>query len=58
LGDKPNIQYLLSSREPERLSASQWLADQRGYWNLLQWLSYPKKQFHAQQSADNRKPPF
>jgi hypothetical protein len=34
LGDQPDVQYLLSSREPERLSASQWLAHQRAYWGI------------------------
>jgi len=34
LGDQPDIQYLLSSREPERLSAPQWLAAQRAYWGI------------------------
>lgn len=34
LGDKPDIQYLLTSREPERLSASQWQAAQRAYWGI------------------------
>lgn len=34
LGDQPDVQYLLSSREPERLSPSQWLADQRAYWGI------------------------
>ena len=34
LGDKPDIQYLLSSREPECLSAPQWLAAQRAYWGI------------------------
>ena len=34
LGEKPDIQYLLTSREPERLSAPQWLAAQRAYWGI------------------------
>ena len=34
LGDQPDVQYLLSSREPERLSPSPWLADQRAYWGI------------------------
>jgi hypothetical protein len=31
LGDQPDLQYLLTSRAPERLSAPQWLAAQRAY---------------------------
>jgi len=34
LGEQPDVQYLLSSREPERLSPSQWLAHQRAYWGI------------------------
>jgi len=34
LGDKPDLQYLLSSRAPERLSATEWLAAQRPYWGI------------------------
>jgi hypothetical protein len=34
LGDKPDAQYLLSSREPERLPARQWLEEQRNYWGI------------------------
>ena len=34
LGEKPDIQYLLTSREPERLSAPQWLAAQRASWGI------------------------
>jgi len=34
LGDKPDLQYLLSSRAPERLSAAEWLAAQRAYWGI------------------------
>jgi hypothetical protein len=34
LGDKPDTQYLLSSREPERLSAPQWQTAQRAYWGI------------------------
>ena len=34
LGDKPDVQYLLSSRQPARLSAPQWLAAQRAYWGI------------------------
>jgi hypothetical protein len=34
LGDQPDLQYLLTSRAPERLSAPQWLAAQRAYWGI------------------------
>jgi hypothetical protein len=34
LGEKPDIQYLLSSREPDRLSAPAWQAAQRAYWGI------------------------
>jgi len=34
LGDQPDVQYLLSSRQPELVSPSQWLADQRAYWGI------------------------
>jgi len=34
LGDKPDLQYLLTSRQPERLSAPQWLTAQRAYWGI------------------------
>jgi predicted transposase YbfD/YdcC len=34
LGDQPDIQYLLTSREPEHLSALQWLTAQRAYWGI------------------------
>lgn len=34
MGEKPDIQYLLSSREPERLSAPEWQAAQRAYWGI------------------------
>ena len=34
LGNKPDLQYLLTSREPERLSAPQWLTAQRAYWGV------------------------
>ena len=31
LGDKRDLQYLLTSREPERLNATQWQLAQRAY---------------------------
>ena len=34
MGDKPDAQYLLTSREPERLPARQWLDEQRNYWGI------------------------
>ncbi|HEX3717060.1 MAG TPA: hypothetical protein VH595_03755 [Verrucomicrobiae bacterium] len=34
LGDKPDLQYLLTSRQPERLPAAQWLEEQRNYWGI------------------------
>ncbi len=34
LGEQPDIQYLLTSREPQRLNAPQWLASQRAYWGI------------------------
>ena len=34
MGDQPDLQYLLTSREPEGLSAPQWLAAQRAYWGV------------------------
>jgi hypothetical protein len=34
LGDQPDLQYLLTSREPERLRAPQWLTAQRAYWGI------------------------
>ena len=34
MGDQPDVQYLLSSRQPELVSPSQWLADQRAYWGI------------------------
>jgi predicted transposase YbfD/YdcC len=34
LGEQPDIQYLLSSRASEQLSAPQWLAAQRAYWGI------------------------
>jgi hypothetical protein len=34
VGENPDIQYLLSSREPDKLSAAQWQKDQRGYWGI------------------------
>ena len=34
MGEQPDIQYLLSSRAPEQLSAPQWLAAQRAYWGI------------------------
>jgi hypothetical protein len=34
LGDKPDAQYLLTSRPPERLSPRQWLEEQRNYWGI------------------------
>ena len=32
MGDKPDAQYLLTSRPPEHLPACQWLDEQRNYW--------------------------
>jgi hypothetical protein len=34
LGEEPDVQYLLTSRPPDLLSASQWLAAQRAYWGI------------------------
>ena len=34
LGEQPDLQYLLTSRTPERLPASKWLAAQRAYWGV------------------------
>lgn len=34
LGEKPDLQYLLSSRESARLSAPQWEVGQRAYWGV------------------------
>jgi hypothetical protein len=34
LGEGPDLQYLLTSREPERFSAPQWLTAQRAYWGV------------------------
>jgi hypothetical protein len=34
LGEQPDIQYLLSSRPPERLIAPEWLRVQRAYWGI------------------------
>lgn len=34
LGGQPDLQYLLSSRAPARLTAPQWLAAQRAYWGI------------------------
>lgn len=34
LGEKPDLQYLLTSREPTRLSAAQWGFWQRAYWGV------------------------
>jgi hypothetical protein len=34
LGQKPDLQYLLSSRESTRLSPAQWEASQRAYWGV------------------------
>ncbi len=34
LGDKPDLQYLLTSRPPEALSAPQWMQAQRAYWGV------------------------
>lgn len=34
LGEQPDLQYLLTSRPPERLPAPQWLAAQRAYWGV------------------------
>lgn len=34
LGNQPDIQYLLTSREPARMSAPQWQVAQRAYWGI------------------------
>ena len=34
MGDKPDAQYLLTSRAPEHLPARQWLDEQRTYWGI------------------------
>lgn len=34
LGEQPDPQYLLTSRESKRLPADQWLAGQRDYWGV------------------------
>jgi hypothetical protein len=34
LGEKPDLQYLLTSREATRLTAAQWEAFQRAYWGV------------------------
>ena len=34
LGDKPEAQYLLSSRAAQHLPARQWLEEQRNYWGI------------------------
>jgi hypothetical protein len=34
LGEEPELQYLLTSRSPERLSPPQWLEAQRAYWGV------------------------
>jgi hypothetical protein len=34
LGDKPDLQYLLTSRPPQALGAQQWLQAQRCYWGV------------------------
>lgn len=34
MGDKPDAQYLLTSRTPEHLSPGQWLHEQRAYWGI------------------------
>lgn len=34
LGEQPDLQYLLTSRGPERLPAPQWLEAQRAYWGV------------------------
>jgi len=34
LGQKPEAEYLLTSRQPERLSARPWLDYQRAYWGI------------------------
>jgi hypothetical protein len=34
LGDKPDIQYLLTSRPSSPLSPDSWLAQQRAYWGI------------------------
>lgn len=34
MGDKPEAQYLLTSRAPEHLPARQWLDEQRNYWGI------------------------
>lgn len=34
MGEQADLQYLLTSRGPERLSAPQWLEAQRAYWGV------------------------
>ena len=34
LGEKPDLQYLLTSRSSARLPASAWLEAQRAYWGV------------------------
>lgn len=34
LGEKPDLQYLLTSREATRLTAPQWEVFQRAYWGI------------------------
>jgi len=34
LGEKPDLQYLLSSRDATRLTAPQWEVSQRAYWGV------------------------
>lgn len=34
LGDQPDLQYLLTSRGPEKLPAQQWQEAQRIYWGV------------------------
>lgn len=34
LGEKPDLQYLLTSRSPEKLPAQKWLEAQRAYWGV------------------------
>jgi len=34
MGEKPEAEYLLTSREPQRLSARGWLDYQRAYWGI------------------------
>lgn len=34
MGEKPDLQYLLTSRESARLTAPQWEVCQRAYWGI------------------------